>query len=87
MIHLQTEGDQNHSLMADDHKLIDMTDLILFVSKEYSPEIHSRELILKRRSIRVLFILSKNMDDLSIQSTHAWPGKCTLETHKISNEQ
>ena len=46
-IHLQTVEDQNHSLMVGDHKRIDMTDLILFESKEYSPVIHSRELILK----------------------------------------
>ena len=46
-IHLQTAGDQNHSLMVGDHKRIDMTNLILFESKEYSPVIHSRELILK----------------------------------------
>ena len=46
-IHLQTVEDQNHSLMVGDHKRIDMTNLILFESKEYSPVIHSRELILK----------------------------------------
>ena len=53
--------------MVGDHKLIDRTDLILFESKEYSPVIHSRELILKNKFKITIFIENCNSNEFRIE--------------------